>query len=103
MKDMGKRVYSNDILKFNAITAKALIENNKCLVKEDTINFVFKNNDSSYLNIISENFEAVVRRGVPSWLELDKDNFKATLKALPNREEITMPIQERLIVELYSK
>lgn len=54
-------------------------------------------------SMINENFEAVVRRGVPSWLELDKDNFKATLKALPNRDEVTMPIQERLIVELYSK
>lgn len=52
---------------------------------------------------IIDNLEAVARRGVPSWLELDKDNFKATVKALPNREEITMPIQERLIVELYSK
>jgi small subunit ribosomal protein S4 len=53
--------------------------------------------------IINENIEAVVRRGVPSWLELDKDNFKATVKALPNRDELTLPIQERLIVELYSK
>lgn len=53
--------------------------------------------------IINENFEAVVRRGMPSWIELDKDNYKATVKALPNREEVTMPIQERLIVELYSK
>lgn len=52
---------------------------------------------------INENLEAVVRRGVPSWLELDKDNYKATVKALPNREELTMPIQEQLIVELYSK
>ncbi|MCK5515855.1 MAG: 30S ribosomal protein S4 [Desulfobulbaceae bacterium] len=52
---------------------------------------------------ISDNLEAVARRGVPSWIELDKDNFKATVKALPNREEITMPIQEQLIVELYSK
>ncbi|WP_136798060.1 MULTISPECIES: 30S ribosomal protein S4 [Desulfosediminicola] len=52
---------------------------------------------------ITENLEAVVRRGVPSWMELDKDNFKATVKALPNREELTMPIQEQLIVELYSK
>ncbi len=52
---------------------------------------------------ILENLEAVARRGVPSWLELDKDNFKATIKALPNREELTMPIQEHLIVELYSK
>ncbi|CAG35880.1 30S ribosomal protein S4 [Desulfotalea psychrophila] len=52
---------------------------------------------------VVDNLEAVVRRGVPTWLELDKDNFKASVKALPNREEITMPIQERLIVELYSK
>lgn len=52
---------------------------------------------------INENLEAVARRGVPSWLELDKDNFKASVKALPNREELTMPIQEQLIVELYSK
>jgi small subunit ribosomal protein S4 len=52
---------------------------------------------------IVENLEAIARRGVPSWLELDKDNFKASVKALPNREELTMPIQEQLIVELYSK
>jgi len=52
---------------------------------------------------INENLEAVARRGVPSWIELDKDNYKATIKALPNREELTMPIQEQLIVELYSK
>ncbi len=52
---------------------------------------------------INENLEAVARRGIPSWIELDKDNYKATIKAMPNREEITMPIQEQLIVELYSK
>ncbi len=53
--------------------------------------------------LLNENLEAVARRGVPSWLELDKDNYKATVKALPNREELTMPVQEQLIVELYSK
>lgn len=53
--------------------------------------------------MVNESLEAVARRGLPSWIELDKDNFKATVKALPNREEITMPIQEQLIVELYSK
>lgn len=53
--------------------------------------------------VINENIEAVVRRGIPSWLELEKENFKATVKALPNREELTMPIHEQLIVELYSK
>jgi len=42
-------------------------------------------------------------RGVPSWLELDADRFQGTVKQLPAREEITLPIQEQLIVELYSK
>lgn len=53
--------------------------------------------------LINDSLEAVERRGVPSWIELNKDNYKATVKALPNREELTMPIQEQLIVELYSK
>jgi len=53
--------------------------------------------------LIIENLEGVARRGVPSWLELDKANFKGTVKAMPNRDEITMPIQEQLVVELYSK
>jgi len=58
---------------------------------------------SRKVGAINESLEAVVRRGVPSWLELDKDNYKGTVKALPGRQEITMPIQEQLIVELYSK
>jgi len=53
--------------------------------------------------MVNESLEAVERRGVPSWIELDKTAFKSTIKAMPNREELTMPIQEQLIVELYSK
>ena len=52
---------------------------------------------------ITEALGAVDRRGVPSWLELDKESFKGTLKGMPVREEMTMPIREQLIVELYSK
>jgi len=52
---------------------------------------------------IQENLEAVVRRGVPQWLELDAENFRGVVKALPTREDITMPIQESLIVEFYSR
>ena len=66
----------------------------------DVITIKEKSRTNKYL---VESMEAVARRGIPSWLELDKDAFKATVKALPNREEITMPIQEQLIVELYSK
>ena len=52
---------------------------------------------------ILEALEGVARRGVPQWLELDKERLKGNVKALPAREEITIPIQEKLIVELYSK
>ena len=52
---------------------------------------------------IVEAIEAVDRRGVPGWLELDKAAFKGTVRTAPSREDITMPIQEQLIVELYSK
>ena len=45
----------------------------------------------------------VARRGVPQWIELDKDSLKAIVKVLPTREELTMPVQEQLVVELYSK
>jgi len=54
-------------------------------------------------DMINSSLDAVVRRGVPSWLELDKDNYKGSVKSLPDRQEITLPIQEQLIVELYSK
>lgn len=47
--------------------------------------------------------ESVVRRGVPSWIELDKDEMKGVIKLLPAREDITMPIREQLIVEYYSR
>jgi small subunit ribosomal protein S4 len=52
---------------------------------------------------ILEAMETVARRGVPQWLELDKANFKGFVKTLPTREELTMPVREQLVVELYSK
>ncbi len=52
---------------------------------------------------INESLDAVVRRGTPQWLELDKTAFKGVMKIVPVREDITQPIQEQLIVELYSK
>lgn len=52
---------------------------------------------------ILEAIETVARRGLPAWLVLDKDNFTGTVQAFPTREDLTMPIEEQLIVELYSK
>ena len=43
------------------------------------------------------------KRGIPDWLELDRAALVGMVKALPNREEITLPIQEQLIVEFYSR
>lgn len=42
-------------------------------------------------------------RSTPAWLEADLSNFKGTVKALPQRDDIQFPVQEQLIVELYSK
>ena len=47
--------------------------------------------------------EGAQRRGVPDWAELDRDNCSGRIKILPTRSDITMPINEKLIVELYSK
>ncbi len=52
---------------------------------------------------IVQAIEAVARRGVPDWLELDAENKKGIVKAMPERSHITMPIQEQYIVEFYSK
>ena len=58
---------------------------------------------SKNISGISEALESVARRGIPQWLELDKANLRGTVKSLPSREDVTMPIEEQLIVELYSK
>ena len=47
--------------------------------------------------------ENVQRRGVPDWVELDRETYSGRIKLLPTRSDITMPINEKLIVELYSK
>jgi len=47
--------------------------------------------------------ETLEGRSVPQWLEMEKDRFEGTVKAMPLREDITLPIQEQLVVELYSR
>ena len=47
--------------------------------------------------------EGVQRRGVPDWADIDRDSCSGRIKILPSRNDITMPINEKLIVELYSK
>lgn len=47
--------------------------------------------------------EANSVREIPAWLEVDSNNFKTTVKDLPKREDVTSTVEERLVVELYSK
>ena len=93
--------------------ARQLVKHNHFLVNQAKVNipsFLVKPGDvielrekSKKVVRILEALEGVARRGVPQWLELEKDLLKGNVKALPAREDITIPIQENLIVELYSK
>lgn len=52
---------------------------------------------------IRQAVETAAGRGVPSWLQLNAEQFQGTVQDVPKREDIRLPIQEQLIVELYSK
>jgi small subunit ribosomal protein S4 len=93
--------------------ARQLVRHNHFLVNQIKVNipsYLVKPGDiielrerSKKVVRILEALEGVARRGVPQWLELEKELLKGNVKALPAREDITIPIQENLIVELYSK
>ncbi len=93
--------------------ARQLVRHNHFLVSGKPVNipsFLVRVGDdiqvregSRKVERIQEALETVARRGVPPWLELDKENFKGTVKIFPVRDELTMPVQEQLVVELYSK
>ena len=52
---------------------------------------------------ITAALEALEGRSVPQWLEIDKANFEGIIKQMPVRDDVTLPIEEQLIVELYSR
>ncbi len=53
--------------------------------------------------LVRSSVETARGRGIPEWLELDADNVSGKVTRLPAREDIKLPIQEQLIVELYSR
>lgn len=55
------------------------------------------------LGSVEDSLSKAMHRGLPDWIELDSENFRGTVSRIPSREEIAMPVQEQLIVELYSK
>lgn len=93
--------------------ARQLVKHNHVLVNDRKVNvpsYIVSVNDvisisenSRKVAVINDSLDSVARRGVPSWLEVDRAGYKATVKSEPDRLAITMPIQEQLIVELYSK
>jgi len=52
---------------------------------------------------IAAALEGAKKRRVPAWLELDAGNFRGTVRTLPSKEEMAIPVQEQLVVALYSK
>ena len=93
--------------------ARQLVRHSHFLVNGKSVNipaFATKAGDIVVVREKSRNIPAIISaqdalgsRGVPRWLEVDTKGFSGTVKELPNREDITMPIEEHLIVELYSK
>ena len=86
---------------------KHVLVNGKCvnipsyLVKAgDVIEIKEKHKGDTRYNMI---LDVTAGRLIPAWLEVDQENLKGTVKALPTREEIDVPVDEMLIVELYSK
>jgi small subunit ribosomal protein S4 len=53
--------------------------------------------------LVAQSVESVKGRGVPKWLDLDAPGFKGKVLSMPARDDVNFPIQEQLIVELYSK
>jgi small subunit ribosomal protein S4 len=93
--------------------ARQLVSHNHFLVNGKKVNipsYQIKVGDvveirekSREIKAIIEAQEAVVRRSMPQWLDLEKEKMKGTVRGIPVREDITMPIQENQIVELYSR
>jgi small subunit ribosomal protein S4 len=93
--------------------ARQMVTHGHFLVNDRKVNipsYLIKPGDVVKLRAKSQNFafvkdslDTVGRRGVPSWMDLDRDSFSGRVKELPTREELPPTINEQLIVELYSK
>jgi small subunit ribosomal protein S4 len=93
--------------------ARQLVRHNHFLINGKKVNIpsylvktgtVVELKEKSKKNLkINAALDAVNRRGIPEWLESNKETLKGAVKSLPKREYLTLPIQEQLIVELYSK
>lgn len=93
--------------------ARQLVRHNHFLINGKKVNIpsyllrpgdvVVVDEKSRQLASINEALEAMPRRGLPQWLEVDKTKFEGIFKVFPTREEMNLPVQEQLVVEFYSK
>ncbi len=93
--------------------ARQLVRHNHFLVNGRKVNipsYLLRPGDvitvrekSRQLEVINEALDALPRRGLVPWLELDKEGYRGTFRSLPTREEMPLPVQEHLVVEFYSK
>ncbi|NBH82668.1 30S ribosomal protein S4 [bacterium C-53] len=93
--------------------ARQIVDHKHVLVNGKCVNipsYALKAGDAVEIREKSKNsqrykdiLDAAGDRLVPAWLEADQENLKGTVKTLPSREEIDVPVDEMLIVELYSK
>lgn len=93
--------------------ARQLISHNHFLVNGKRVNiasFVVKKGDvievaksSHEMNKILIGIQSVARRTMPSWLEANHAAFKGTVKDFPSRDEVSIPVEESMIVEYYSR
>jgi small subunit ribosomal protein S4 len=72
-----------------------------CLIRVNDI--VSIKEASKKLVVVEENISKIEHRGLPGWVEMDVSNLKGRVLHYPSREEIELPVQEQLIIELYSK
>lgn len=93
--------------------ARQLIGHNHFLVNGKRVNiasYIVKKGDvvevaqkSREVTKVQAGIQAVARRTIPSWLEADHAAFKGTVKDVPSRDEISIPVEESMIVEYYSR
>lgn len=93
--------------------ARQMVGHGYVFVNDHCVNipsFLVKVNDEIFLRFktkgkknVDENIKVSKDKAVPAWLEVDREHYKAKVKRLPGREDITFPINEQLIVELYSR
>ena len=55
------------------------------------------------MHIIQSNIEAALQRGIPPWVEVDAEKMTGKLLRMPTKEEIALPVEESLVIELYSR